>query len=65
MKIYLIWRLDTMDNCSYLDEKIFLDKEKAERYANEIHTPVWDEYGHPVKDYWPDDVEIEEREVTE
>lgn len=65
MKIYLIWRLDTLDGCSYLDDKIFIDREKAERYVDGIRTPVWDEKGDPQDDYWPDEVEIEEREVTE
>jgi len=65
MKIYLIWRLDTMDDYRFLDERIFQDREKAERYADKIRTPVWDEKGHPQDDYWPDEVEIEEREVEE
>lgn len=65
MKIYLIWRADTLDGCCYLDKKIFLDREKAERYVDKIKTPVWDEKGHPQKDFWPDEVEIEEREVEE
>lgn len=65
MKIYLIWRIDTLDDCRWLDEKIFLDREKAEHYVDKITTPIWDEKGHPQEDYWPDEVQIEEREVEE
>ena len=65
MKIYLIWLYDTMDGTAILGDKIFMDQEKAEHSVDMITTPIWDERGHAQDDYWPDEVEIEERTVEE